>query len=78
MQQVSILLVTIQTAMWRLRVSMYNHPDALQEVRDLAWEDLHLRYQIRSLQISLDLNDEVISEITNITNHNINLHQSNK
>ena len=38
---------------------MNDHPDLLNEVKDLAWEELHLRYQLRSMQIGLDVNEQV-------------------
>ena len=38
---------------------MNDHPDLLNEVKDLAWEELHLRYQLRSMQIELDVNEQV-------------------
>ena len=58
-KQTGLQLVAIQTAMWRLRRTMNDHPDLLNEVKDLAWEELHLRYQLRSMQIGLDVNEQV-------------------
>ena len=59
MKQVSTNLVALQSAMWRLRPTMNDHPDQLQEVRDLAWEELHLRLQLRSHQIAIEVNEQV-------------------
>ena len=58
MKQISTHLVAIQSVMWRLRPRMNDHPDILREIQDLAWEELHLRYQLRSHQIGLDVNEE--------------------
>ena len=59
MKQIVTHLVAIQTAMWRMRPHMHTHPDQLQEVRDLAWEELHLRFQLRSVQLEIDIDEQV-------------------
>ena len=59
MKQIVTHLVAIQTAMWRLQPHMYAHPDQVQEVRDLAWEELHLRFQLRSVQLEIDIDEQV-------------------
>ena len=59
MTQISRQLLTIQSAMWRLRAEMRIDQSSLQDMRELAWEELHLRYQLRSLQIRVEVNEEV-------------------
>ena len=59
MKQTCTQLITLQSAMWRLKAEMLIDQNSLQDMRDLAWEELHLRHQLRSLQIQLEVNEEV-------------------
>ena len=70
MKQICTQLITLLSAMWRLKAEMLIDQNSLQDMRDLAWEELHLRHQLRSLQIQLEVNEEVVK----INSYN-NLHE---
>ena len=59
MKQIASQLVALQTAMWRLKAEMRVDEQAKQDMRDLAWEELHVRYQLRSLQIRIEISEKV-------------------
>ena len=39
---------------------------AKQDMRDLAWEELHVRYQLRSLQIRIEISEKVRWNVDNV------------
>ena len=59
MRQKANQLITLQTAMWRLKAEMRIDQTALQDMKNLAWEELHVRLQLRSLQIEVEVDKEV-------------------
>ena len=59
MRQKDNQLITLQTAMWRLKAEMRIDQTALQDMKNLAWEELHVRLQLRSLQIEVEVDKEV-------------------
>ena len=59
MCQIAAQVITLQTAMWRLKAEMKVDEEAIRDMRNLAWEELHLRKQLRSLQIRIEVSEEV-------------------
>ena len=59
MCQIAAQVITLQTAMWRLKAEMKVDEEAICDMRNLAWEELHLRKQLRSLQIRIEISEEV-------------------
>ena len=66
MKQTASQLVALQTAMWRLKAEMRVDEQAKQDMRDLAWEELHVRYQLRSLQIRIEISEKVRWNVDNV------------
>ena len=59
MKQVAGQLVSVQVVMWRLQARVSRHLEVRTEMRDLGWEELHMRLQLRSLQIENEIGKEV-------------------